>query len=443
MTTRTLQAPPLGVGTDSRSKAWGFTGLLVLLYVINWGDKAIFGVVAQPLAEEFGLTASQIGLVGSAFFLTFTIGGLLAGMINKWLPLRWALVLLAVGWAASMVPLVVVAGFGVLLFSRMMLGLFEGPSAALILTGVYTWHPAEKRGLPSACINVAGGVAQFAVAPGLALVAATWGWRAAFLSLAAVGIAWCVIWLLTWREGLFGAARPSKNRPAVVDAMETSAPTTGDGDRVPWAKIFLSPTFLGGAAGAFAMYALITVVLTWLPSYFEVGLGYSRVQAGVMFGFPSIAGIIIILLTTAVGDKLLVRGTSSRILRGIVPAIGLLLCGLALVTLPYISAPAVAVAVVSLGYGVGGVVFPLFSAGLSEICPPRQIAGALGVFLAIQCSAGLIAPYLTGVIVDSADSAASGYAFAFQICGILAIAGAIIAFLTVNPVRDARRLLSS
>ncbi|WP_206474079.1 MFS transporter [Dietzia sp. KRD202] len=436
MTAQILQAAPPGQH-DTRAKAWGFTGLLVLLYIINWGDKAIFGVVAQPIAEEFGLSASQIGLIGSAFFLTFTLGGLLAGLINKWLPLRWSLVLLAVGWAASMIPTVVVAGFAVLLISRMILGLFEGPSAALILSGVYTWHPPEKRSFPSACINAAGGIAQFAVAPLLALVAAAWGWRAAFISLAAVGIAWCVIWLLTWKEGPFGAQEPIRRD----DLDAASASTVAH--RVPWTTIFFTPTFIGGAVGAFAMYALITVVLTWLPSYFEVGLGYSRVQAGVMFGIPSIAGIVIILFATAIADRLLVRGVSSRIVRGIVPGIGLLLCGLALVTLPYIGVPIVAVAVVSFGYGIGGIVFPLFSSGLSEICPPGQIAGALGVFLALQTSAGLVAPYLTGVIVDSSESPAAGYAFAFQVCGILALVGAVVALVFVNPVRDAQRVLAN
>lgn len=114
------------------------------------------------------------------------------------------------------------------------------------------------------------------------------------------------------------------------------------------------------------------------------------------------------------------RGASSRILRGVVPGIGLLLCGLTLVTLPYISVPAVAVLLLSVGYGMGSIVFPLFYAGLSEICPPKQTAGALGFFLAIGSVGGLIAPYLTGVIVDSAGDPAAGYALAFQIFGVAA-----------------------
>ncbi|WP_219416178.1 MFS transporter [Pseudonocardia nigra] len=422
-------APPRP-GGESRGKAWGFTGLLVLLYVINWGDKAIFGLVAQPLGEELGLSASQIGLVGSAFFLTFTVGGFFAGLLDKWLTLRWSLVVLALAWAASMLPLVVVASFAILLVSRMVLGLAEGPSGALVHAGVYTWHPPEKRGLPSACITAAASIAKILIAPALAVVVAIWGWRAAFLTLAVAGVAWCAVWLLTWRDGPYG----ERSRKAAAAPGEAETP------RVPWSAIFRTPTFLGGTVAIFAMYSLVTVVLTWLPSYFEVGLGYSRVQAGVMFGFPSIAGLVFLFLSTSIGDRLLVRGASSRVLRGVVPSIGLLLCGLTLVTLPAIDVPLVAVVVVSVGYGIGTIVFPLFNAGLSEICPPKQIAGALGVFLGIMSVGGVIAPYLTGVIVDRAADPAAGYALAFQVFGIAAVVGGVVALLTVNPVRDARRV---
>lgn len=37
----------------------------MLLYIVNWADKAVYGLVAQPLAEELGLTSSQIGFIGA------------------------------------------------------------------------------------------------------------------------------------------------------------------------------------------------------------------------------------------------------------------------------------------------------------------------------------------------------------------------------------------
>ena len=414
----------VAIGSESRSRAWGLTALLVLLYVVNYADKAVLGIIAQPLAHELGLSASQIGLVGSLFFLTFTVGGFFAGALNRWMSLRWALLLLAIAWSVAILPLVVVASFAVLLVSRLLLGLAEGPSSALLHTGAYSWHAPAKRGLPSALLAGAASIAKIAVAPALAFVTVTFGWRYALVALAAIGVLWCVVWLTVWSEGPY--IRSGKGADSAVAGEQA----------VPWGRIFRTRTFISGALLVMSVYALVAVVLTWLPSYFEVGLGYSRLQAGSMFAFPSIAGLILMLLASVIGDRLLARGSTSRVVRVVVPAVGVLICGAILLALPSITAPAVAVLVVSVGYGFAASVFPLLNAAISEICPPRQTAGTLGVFLAVMAIGGLVAPYATGLIVDAAASPAEGYATAFQALGLVAAVCAVGALLFANPERD-------
>ncbi|WP_172651548.1 MFS transporter [Rhodococcus opacus] len=417
----------VAIGSESRSRAWGLTGLLVLLYVVNYADKAVLGIIAQPLAHELGLSASQIGLVGSLFFLTFTVGGFFAGALNRWMSLRWALLLLAIAWSVAILPLVVVASFAVLLVSRLLLGLAEGPSSALLHTAAYSWHAPAKRGLPSALLAGAASIAKIAVAPALAFVTVTFGWRYALVALAVIGVLWCVVWLTVWSEGPYIRSGKSADSAASGDAGEPA---------VPWGRIFRTRTFISGALLVMSVYALVAVVLTWLPSYFEVGLGYSRLQAGSMFAFPSIAGLILMLLSSVIGDRLLARGSTSRVVRVIVPAVGVLICGAILLALPSITAPAVAVLVVSVGYGFAASVFPLLNAAISEICPPRQTAGTLGVFLAVMAIGGLVAPYATGLIVDAAASPAEGYATAFQSLGLVAAVCAVGALVFANPERD-------
>ncbi|MBL1116474.1 MFS transporter [Streptomyces sp. 110] len=147
--------------------------------------------------------------------------------------------------------------------------------------------------------------------------------------------------------------------------------------------------------------------------------------------------------TSYVGDRLMGKGVSSRVHRGIIPGAALLICGLSMLCLPWIGAPGLVVAVVSVGYGVGTVVFPLLNAAVSEICPKEQLAGTLGVFLAVMNSGGIVGPYLAGRIVDTTSSPAFGYALTFQILGAVTVVGAITALLTVNPPRDARRVMAA
>lgn len=419
-------------GQESRARAWGLTSVLVLLYTVNYSDKILLGLVAQPLKDEFGLTSAQIGLTASVFFFAFSAGGFFAGLINKWASLKWSLMALAIIWAVCMVPMIVAGSFMVLLVSRFLLGLTEGPSGALIHTAVYSWHPMEKRSMPGAFIGAASSLAKIAVAPALAFLIVQFGWHSAFVAMLVFGLGWCVLWHFTWRPGPYGEVR---NFAVKGSAKAETAPPSA-----PWMSIFRTRTFLGALAAVVPMYALLTVVLTWLPSYFEVGLGFTRLQAGSMFGFPSIAALVAMFASTYLSDKFMSRGVSSKIMRGIVPAAGLLVCGLSMAVLPYIGTPVLVVAVVSIGYGIGCIVGPIMNAAISQICPKNQVAGSLGMFLAVMAIGGIVAPPLTGMIVDQAVSPAVGYAQAFQTFGIVAVLGAILAMILVDPARDAVRV---
>lgn len=408
------------------ARAWGMTGLVIFLYVVNYADKAVLGIIAQPLARELGMSSSQIGLVGSLFFVTFTIGGFLAGPLEKKLTLRWALLALGFTWSIVMLPLVVTASFAVLIVSRMLLGFAEGPSSALMHTAAYSWHPPAKRGLPGAFLAGSASVAKIALAPVLTFITVQWGWRMALVALSLLGIVWMVGWVAKFKEGPY----TTKAKPADAAAAPSTEPS------VPWRKIFLTRTFMSCAVLIIVVYALTTVVLTWLPSYFEVGLGYSALQAGSMFALPSVVGLVLMISSGTITDRLIGRGHTSRVVRIIVPAVGVLVCGVVLTLLPSIGTPALAVALVSIGYGFGAIAFPLINAAISELCPPQQTAGTMGVFLALMATGGLVAPYATGVIVDNAVTPADGYATSFQIIGILGAIAAALVLVFANPERD-------
>ncbi|NMO00045.1 MFS transporter [Gordonia sp. TBRC 11910] len=411
---------------DQRTKAWALTGMLVVMYIFNYADKAVFGIIAKPLRQELGLSPAQIGLVGSLFFAAFTVGGFFAGAINRWLTLKWGLMALALCWSAAMLPMLVTASLAVLIVSRMFLGATEGPSSALLHTAAYSWHKPQDRGLPGALLAGAAAIAKIAFAPALTYVVVHHGWRASLMVLAVCTLVWAVAWINVWSPGPY------------VSQTKHASPT--DEPRVPWRTILLSKTFLIGALVVAAGYALVTVVLTWLPSYFEEGLGYSQLTAGAMFALPSIFGLIVLLISSVVSDRAMKRGSSARAVRIILPSAGLILCAIALVAIPYVHTPIVSVLLLSIGYGFVTAIFPLFNAAVADLCPPSQVAGTVGTFLALMAVGGLIAPYMTGVLVEQHADKADGYAAAFQAIGIVAGISAVLAILFVNPDRDSAQI---
>lgn len=417
-----------------KRRAWSVTLMVVMFATINWADKAIIGIVARALQEDLGLTASQIGYTGSAFFFLFSISGAAVGFLGDRFQVRWILLTLALLWGLIQLPILISGTFTVLLISRILLGAAEGPATAMANTAVFQWFPPEKRSFPSALVTSGSSLAKIAVAPILALILAAWGWRACFIVMGTVSVIWCVFWLMISKEGPY--ARRSGASAAAPNAAEVVA------ERVPLMKILLTPSFFGALFGTFTVYALVAASITWIPSYLEAGLGYSRLNSGLMFGLPSIASLIMMFGSTFIADRLSSRNHSARVTRALTTAGFLMVGGLTLCSLPFIQTPYLVVGVLIFGYGCASVALPMMNAVISQITPVRQLASTLGIFLALQNVSGLIAPSLVGVLVDHAATPLAGYSFAYQIFGIALVVGGLAVGIFVNPERDAERLKS-
>jgi len=197
---------------------------------------------------------------------------------------------------------------------------------------------------------------------------------------------------------------------AVSRARERALQSSESGKvaRVAFWRIAIRTTFWGGALGMLADYGFVAVVLTWLPSYFEQGLGLSRLNSGFLFALPSITGMGALLLSSVLSDRMVRRGHSVRIARGGVSIVALALCGAMLLVLPHVSGTWISVLLVVAGYGVGIATLPLMQIAVSHICPERQVASTLRVLVAVYQAAGLLAPWLAGRVIDAAPTPRRG-----------------------------------
>ncbi|QSE92459.1 MFS transporter [Rhodococcus pseudokoreensis] len=419
------------VGTRTARTAWSITFLVMILQTVNFADKAVLGIVARPLSEDLGLSNADIGLLGSTFYVLFVVTGLLGGFIADRVKIVWILLAMALLWSLVQIPILLVGTFGALIVSRVLLGAAEGPASSLANVAVFGWFPKSKRGLPSAVVTSGSSLAKILMAPALTLVVAAYGWKSAFFTMMVVGVVWAAVWLVVGKDGPY-SVNTARERAKAADTDRVK--------RVSILRIAALPTFWGGVLGMFAIYGMVAVILTWLPSYFEQGLGYSRVNSGLLFALPSVTSMAAMLLSSYVTDRLAGRGTTVRVSRGLVSAVALFVCGACLAAIPYATSSWIAVVLVVTGYGVGVATFPLMFVAVTHISPERQVASTLGVFVALFQTSGILAPWLTGHLVDAASSPIDGYTTAFQIFGVVAIAGAVVMFLTVDPERDRARV---
>src|SRR6201987_6092032 len=191
--TMTTQPTPKG--------AWKITFLLFLFMLVNFADKIVVGLAGVPIMTELKLEPEKFGLLGSSFFLLFSISAIVVGFIVNSVPTRWGLFGLAVIWAIAQFPMVGTVGLTTLLICRIILGAGEGPAFSVAAHAIYKWFPDEKRTMPTAILSQGSAFGVIIAVPALNWLIVNYSWHYAFGALGVVGLFWVVAWLIWGAEG--------------------------------------------------------------------------------------------------------------------------------------------------------------------------------------------------------------------------------------------------
>ena len=175
--------------------AWVIIILLFLLTVISNADKAIIGFASVPIIDELGLNAEQWGLVGSVFFLLYSISAILGGMLADKVGTRVVIAGMVILWSLVQFSTIFISSFAFLLITRIILGAGEGPSYSLAMTAASKWLPKEKRGIGISLVSIGGPLGVAISAPILMNMINNFGWRSAFVATGIIGVIWVVVWL--------------------------------------------------------------------------------------------------------------------------------------------------------------------------------------------------------------------------------------------------------
>ncbi|APE11324.1 MULTISPECIES: MFS transporter [unclassified Rhodococcus (in: high G+C Gram-positive bacteria)] len=420
-----------------RKRAWLITGLLLAFMLINFADKAVLGLAAGPIMEHIGLSSSQYGLIASGFFLLFSISAIVGGIISDRVPTKWMLVVMAVLWSVAQLPLLAplgAFGFWVVLGSRVLLGAAEGPAYPVANRAAHTWFPDRDRDLVSGILTIGAPLGVVLAAPGLTWVISTFGWRAAFVVMAVVGLIWVAVWLR------FGADGPAPQLEATKEKLVEPVTGTATAAPVPYWRILATRTWIGSVLAGFAGYWALAVMIAWIPIYFAKVLGFSGAVIGWLVAIPWGLMALSMIIQGTLSRSLMNRGVSSRITRGAVTSIALLLCGACIFTSLAVETVWLKIALLCLGLGMSAVAVPIGQALCSELSPPGRNGGVLGAYAAVYSLSGIIAPALTGRLLDGAADPAEGFNLAFVLCAVILLAAGVIAGLLIHPQSDHTRL---
>ncbi|MEP9358156.1 MFS transporter [Sphingomonas sp. KR3-1] len=294
------------------SRRWIVLVTLTFVYVLNFLDRQLLGILAKPIQDSLHVTDGQLGLIGGLYFAMFYCFiaipvGWLADRTNR----VSILALACAVWSGATIACGLATSYTQLVIARMTVGFGEAggvpPSYAIITD---TFRPGE-RGTAFGIYNLGPPIgAALGIAFG-ASIAALFDWRDAFIAIGVVGIITAVLVRIIVREPRRGATDL-----APVAEARAKAPFWG----TCW-MFFSHPVLmlaaLGSGATQFVTYGLGNFAVLFLIREKGMTLPQIAVWYALVVGLGMGAAM---LISGRVIDRL---GRRSRTVYALGPAISL------------------------------------------------------------------------------------------------------------------------
>ena len=230
--------------SNGRRRAATALALLTAVNLLNYLERNAIFAVFEPLKRDLNLSDSQLGWLGTAYVLVFSLASLPLGLLGDLRSRRAVIAGGIVVWSLATSLSGLALGFQSLFFARALVGLGGAAAAAAAASLVADYYPGQRRALAMGIFMAGlavGGVLGILLAGQLE---ALYGWRVAFLALGLPGF---VLAGLVLR-----LPDPTRHRPhhhLLAELREIGIGVTS-------LARACAPTLFGIALGAFAAFLL-------------------------------------------------------------------------------------------------------------------------------------------------------------------------------------------
>jgi len=415
-------------GDTQDSSSWQRRHTVVLLCFlatfICYIDRVNISVAIIPMAEQFGWSDTQRGLVLSSFFVGYRVpqglGGWLAGKIGGKSVLGFGVL----WWSlfTLLTPMSALASFPILIATRILMGVGEGVAFPATYNLLGRWVPLRERSRAAAFNLSAIPLGTLFAVTATPFIAVAFGWPAVFYVFGAVGFLWFAFW---W---YYAADRPPHVASAATSggsAEQAAERAERERDRqIPWRGILSKGPVWAIVIGHFANNWGLYVLLSWLPSYFASQLGVNLRSVWLFVAPPWIASFLMSNVAGWIADRMIISGKSVTFTRKFMQSIGFLGPATALGALATTTDAVTAVVLLSAALGLASFTFAGLGCNHLDISP-RHAGVIFGISNTAATIPGIIGVALTGFLVDRTGT----YAAAFYLTAAVLLSGWVLYML--------------
>lgn len=397
--------------------------ILILLFIasmINYIDRAALSILAPYITTDLNVNKAELGLIFSSFAIGYAVFCFVGGWLaDKYGPRRifagsmglWSLFAGLTCAAFNFVSLFVI---------RVIFGAAEGPMGSVTNKTIVKWFPVKERARAvgvSFSGNPLGGAVS---APIVAAAALAFGWRLTFIGMMVVGLVWVVVWL--------AATKGSESKESELPASATIASSVTEETAEPDKKLswyLKQPVILFTALAFFAYSYILFFFMTWFPSYLLDARGLNMRDMSIANVLPWLLGFVGLVSGGFISDHIYKITHNLLFSRKVVIVTGLIIAAICITASALVASLYSAIALMSVGMFAMYVTTSCYWAIVQDTVKGNNVGAVSGFIHFLANLAGVVAPMITGFIVQGTGQ----YYSAFYLVGALAIVSAVLLML--------------
>lgn len=338
-------------------------------------------------------------------------------LVDHWGP-RFVWPIAAVGWSVFVGCLGFVSGFWGFIGLRFLLGVAEGPHFPAMTRSISNWLAPKERARALSIGLVAIPLSAVVGAPITSYLVADYGWRAMFFIISSAGIVWAGAWYWLFRDTPEESAWVNEEEKRYI-----AAPSKTERKPIPmdWRFVLIHPALIANNIAYFAFGYMLFFATLWLPGYFLREHGLDLKSVGWYLTIPWLIGAIFLKAGGILSDYIYKKTGRSRWARSHLIWSSQLLAAVCFVVMSFTQSLELSLLFLSLGLGFGLMPQPAFFSINIDVAKERSGA-AQGVTSSCLSLAGIIAPALTGWLIDLTGNYRGAFLLLAGMTGIAVIA---------------------
>src|SRR4051812_38106577 len=275
------------VSNRMRRMQWIAIALATGAIALNYVDRSTLAIGNLPIRQEFGINATALGALQSAWSITYALCQVPIGFALDRLGPRYLIGFALILWSAAQAAGGFAGTYAQLMWARIALGATESPAFPGAVRVTSDWFHVKDRGKPTGVYNSGGSIGPAIAPPLLTALMLGFGWRTMFITMGVAGLLGALVWFKLYRDPAKTELEP-QDEAYLAENRAAEAPV----ELRNWGRLFRFRSMWGLMIGAFCTGYAVWMYQTWLPAYLEMQQHISIARTGFLAMIPLIFSVL-------------------------------------------------------------------------------------------------------------------------------------------------------